>query len=395
MPDNGEKPSDNQFWIVGYEVDNVSKPKVPAVSGLTATAVTDHSVTLSWDAASLPSGYQYEVAMRDPNGTLSAWQTVDAGSTSFEWGSQEGRQLSPSTSYQFVVRSFDPVTGRRGIDSPAFGVVTLPKGQTLTVSGLDVTEPEGAGRNARVPVGARFVAQESATYAIADDAGATTYYKPYFSWYRKDLRSREAELVGLEDGGGVTYDPAKKEGLRARLDGYLAGELQTTGEGPQVSTLTVPAASVADDGSVWYCNVSVNNVLVSSQPVYLDVTDAVTNAAEDMQSFGGVRVTPALVAGSKLSFYDVPPDSQVTPEDGGVDQDGGSAPETNPASQQGGDASSRSDDAASGTRNARQASEAGSLPQTGTVVSGVAICAIAISGVALVSIGWLVRRRGR
>lgn len=404
---------DNQFWIVGYEVNGVTKPQAPAVSGLTATAVTDHSVTLSWDEAELPAGYQYEVAMRDPNGTLSAWQTVGANATSFEWGSQEGKALSPSTTYSFVVRSYDQATQRRGIDSPELRVATLPKGHALTVSGLDVTEPEGASRNAKVPVGGRFAVQESATYGITGEDGSTTYWKPYFSWYRTDLRSGEAELVGLEDGSGVTYDASGTASLRGQLDGFLARQMeQVPGESagtPQFSTLSVPSVSAADDGSVWRCNVSYNSNLVSSQPVYLDVTHTVASASGQQVSLGRRPFSGSLKSGRKSAFYRVYPDTQVTLVEGSSNRDDGSTPASEDDSggddqTDGGAGSQNGGRSAGGSASANDEGSArggygasvGSLAQTGdTSVSGAMVCVIAAIAAALISIGWHMRNHRR
>lgn len=69
MPTDGDEPTENQFWIVGYEVSDVTRPAVGAVSGLAATGSTDSSVTLSWDDVLQPdSGYNYAVSMLNSNG---------------------------------------------------------------------------------------------------------------------------------------------------------------------------------------------------------------------------------------------------------------------------------------------------------------------------------------
>lgn len=408
MPQFGDEPTEGQFWIVGYEVSDVTTPDVRAVSGLTLTGATDHSVTLSWNDARLPEGYRYAVAILSDSGTLSDWETVDAGSTSLEWGGEEGKRLEASTTYQFVITAVNPLTGKRSARSAPLRATTLPAGHTLTVSGADVTTPEGSGRQVTISVGDSLAARETGSYAIANAEGGQTYVEPRFTWYRKDLRSSTGQLVGF--GPEATYGSADEATLRSQVNAYL-GVSAESDEASHTSTLAVPSVSAADDGSVWYCNVSYNNALVSSHPIYLDVTGTVLKAGKDQVSLGRRGMRATLGTNGRQGFYRVDSESILEPADdesdepGTDDRDGDAGTDDKPDSN-----GSNGGPVGGGTSTGGQGGSGQPVPGAGpdassrtgnggTAGTGDAAVPSAVLGVmaaiaaVLVLIGWRLRRR--
>lgn len=303
MPTDGTKPSENQFWIIGYEVSDVTRPAVGAVSGLSATASTDSSVTLSWDDVLEAGGsYNYGIGMLNGNGQLSDWRVVPAGTTSYVW---EG--LSPSRGYSFVIAAVTGTTEgsarAAGIRSATLSASTLPAGHALALEGADIKDPAATDdvttRQAKRPMGSSLTLTERASYAIAGD-GSSTYVEPKFVWYRKDPRSGTWTAVG--HGSDVRYGSL----AGSDLDAYLQAKPTETSEPTTyVSTLTIPSVTAAYDGSEWRCDVSRNDMVVSSHVVSLDVTHTVVNApAEQVISSRQARRT-YLTPGTAQGFSPV------------------------------------------------------------------------------------------
>jgi hypothetical protein len=263
---------------VGYEVENATPSKADrnAISGLTVTGATDHSLKLTWNGNLPKDGTcNYGLAMVNGNGTLSDWQVVPAGSTSYEWG-KDSCQLSPSTEYRFVIA---PVTGdtnntakQADMRSAVLTASTLPKGDVLTMNGLEVISPKTDTRNVKVSDGGTPTMRETATYLTHDANGKEVYAAPKFTWYRMDPHGTQATRVGA----GKDLNGAKLASSKDAIDQYLSADSKLTDDAtPHTSTYSRTPVTADDDGSVWYCNVSYNNVVVASQRATLDVMNTV------------------------------------------------------------------------------------------------------------------------
>lgn len=105
----------------------------------TCTATGKDAVTLSWNdiltSDQKANGYKYAVAMypTTDDDHYSYAYTLDGSTTSYVW---EG--LSTSSSYRFAVFVVDGTSRQASLRSPIVSVTTLPAGDAMAVSGINV-----------------------------------------------------------------------------------------------------------------------------------------------------------------------------------------------------------------------------------------------------------------
>lgn len=397
MPDDGTKPSDNQYWIVGYAVSNVTTDGVGAVSGLAVTGTTDHSVTLSWNPTLKDdSPYQYGVVMVAQDGTGGTMHLVDQGATSYTW---EG--LVANTTYQFYVV---PASGtdeqsatEEGVKSPTVSAKVLPSGHTFELDGANVVgAADASSRKATVAVGGELKLQETALYQQpSTDPNNTDGYEsvePTFHWYRLSPYNNTGkdgqEWTFVGKGLDVTYRRDRETALSE--DSFEEGPTLAPAGTSYTSTLTIPSVSAEDDGSMWRCDVYVSDVVVYSQVVTLDVTHTIVNStSSSFEEKGSARILPGLLSIFRRANHSeivTIPDAKPDPDDaGGEGQD---------ASQD--DAKQERDGTGGGSESASRQPSAGAsgTPNTGDAMpSPTSLALLGAAGVTSLLCALLLTRR--
>ena len=314
MPVDGTRPATNQFWIVGYDVTNVKQPEVPMVSGFATTgtgydATTGKdAVTLSWNdiltSDQKANGYRYAVAMypTTDDDHYSYAYTLDGSATSYVWGG-----LSTSSSYRFAVFVVDGTGRQASLRSPIVSVTTLPAGDAMAVSGVNVQGQANTGdasdtstRKATRRMGESLTLDMSGSYY--DSGSANPDKQPLFRWYRKEA----SKPTWQEISSGPT--------------------VSTQDDKTYTSTYAIDEVTAEDDGTVYRCDVSYNNIVVSSQTVTLDVTHTYS-IADSASTYSATRRRVNYLNAGLLRFFRpvaAENESGLKPDEGGT-TDSGSA----------------------------------------------------------------------
>lgn len=386
MPTDGTRPATNQFWIVGYDVTNVKQPEVPMVSGFAMTGASydattgKDAVTLSWNdiltSDQKANGYKYAVAMypTTDDDHYSYAYTLDGSTTSYVWAG-----LSTSSNYRFAVFVVDGTGKQASLRSPIVNVTTLPSGDAMAVSGVNIqgqANTSDASDTSTSKATRRM--GESLTLAMSGsyyDSGSTDPDKrPLFRWYRKG--ASEPHWQEISSGPTVSTQDSKT----------------------YTSTYTINEVGAADDGAVYRCDVSYNNIVVSSQTVTLDVTHTYSNADSDSTYTATKRRVNYLNADLLRFFKPVASEtvSGLNPDGGGTTDNGAATGDaTTSGTTDNGAATGGGTNASAGTGTATASTKAASTsgtPQTGDTSLGTATLALIALGGATILVAALVLR---
>ena len=196
------------------------------------------------------NGYRYAVAMYPANDDdhYSYAYTLDDSATSYVWAG-----LSTSSSYRFAVFVVDGAGRQASLRSPIVSVTTLPAGDAMAVSGINIQGQANTNDASDTSTGkATRRMGESLTFDMSgsyyDSGSADPDKQPLFRWYRKEA----SKPYWQEISAGAT--------------------LGTQDDRTYTSTYAIDELTAEDDGTVYRCDVSYNNIVVSSQTVTLDVT---------------------------------------------------------------------------------------------------------------------------
>ena len=392
MPGDGTRPSTNQFWIVGYDVTNVKQPEVPMVSGFSTTgtvydaATGKDAATLSWNdiltSDQKAKGYKYVVAMypTTDDDHYSYAYTLDGSTTSYSWTG-----LSTSSSYRFAVFVADGAGKQVSLRSPIVNVTTLPAGDAMAVDGINIQGQANTGdpsdtstSKATRRMGESLTLTTSGSYY--DSAATNPDKQPLFRWYRKE--------AGKPSWQEISSGPT----------------ISTQDNKAYTSTYTIDEVEAEDDGTVYRCDVSYNNIVISSQTVTLDVTHTYSIADETSTYSAVKRRAKYLNAGLHRFFKPVAaetvtglkPDESNTTDNGaatGGTTGGGTENGTTIDTTSTGEASVTTGTNAA-TGSTKKAGPASGTPQTGDTTLGTgALTLITLGGAAVVAAALVLRRR--
>ena len=386
MPTDGTRPATNQFWIVGYDVTNVKQPEVPMVSGVAMTgasydaATGKDAVTLSWNdiltSDQKTNGYTYVVAMYPTadDDHYSYAHLVDGSTTSYVWD-----DLSTSSSYRFAVFVADGAGKQVSLRSPILNVTTLPDGDAMAVNGINIQgqantsdASDTSTNKATRRMGESLTLTTSGSYY--DSASSDPDKQPLFRWYRKEASAPSWEEIS----SGTTL---------STQDGKV-----------YTSTYTIDEVEAEDDGTVYRCDVSYNNIVVSSQTVTLDVTHTYS-IADPANTHSGTRSRVNYLNAGQLRFFEpvaTETESGLKPAEGGATDDGTAtdAASNNDATGNGAVTGTTTDGgtgASAGTGAA--AGSASVMPRMGDTALGiVALVLVALGSVAILTAAVVLRR---
>jgi hypothetical protein len=219
---------------------------------------------------------------------------------------------------------------------------------------------------------------ESLTLAMSGsyyDSGSTDPDKrPLFRWYRKG--ASEPHWQEISSGPTVSTQDSKT----------------------YTSTYTINEVGAADDGAVYRCDVSYNNIVVSSQTVTLDVTHTYSNADSDSTYTATKRRVNYLNADLLRFFKPVASEtvSGLNPDGGGTTDNGAATGDaTTSGTTDNGAATGGGTNASAGTGTATASTKAASTsgtPQTGDTSLGTATLALIALGGATILVAALVLR---
>ena len=246
----GSKDTD-KFWIIGYDVKDVQDPLVPAVTGFTAHAATDSSITFSWDdVLGSETTLRYGIGMLQGNTseeTVSSWKIVSGGTSECIW---EG--LEPNSNYRFVIAPIGSDNKPVGIRSAVVSVKTMPKGMRFNVEGPQATvelagtenalnETTGLEYNSSITAASgQQVTLKALGGLDTENEDAAKPEKLYYTWFRKGRSENDWEIC-------------KREELKQ-------GELSTL-------AIDIPTDSEAinkDQSSQYYCQIGINDVALNT-----------------------------------------------------------------------------------------------------------------------------------
>ncbi len=388
MPVDGTRPATNQFWIVGYDVTDVKQPEVPMVSGFATTGASYDSATgkdaviLSWNDILTPNqkanGYKYAVAMypTTDDDHYSYAYTLDGSTTSYVWAG-----LSTSSNYRFAVFVVDGTGKQVSLRSPIVNVTTLPAGDAMAVDGVNILGQVNTSdaSDASTSKATRRMG-ESLTLAMSgsyyDSASTALDKQPLFRWYRKEAD----KPFWQEISSGLT--------------------LSTQDNKTYTSTYAIDEVTAEDDGTVYRCDVSYNNIVVSSQTVTLDVTHTYS-IADSGSTYTAIRMRINYLRPSKLKFFKpvaAEIESGLKPDEGGTTDNGAANDATDNGATDDLTAGAGAS-ASAGTSTAAGSAKAGSTsgtPQTGDSAPGTgALALIALGGAAILVAALVVWHRSK
>ena len=409
MPVDGTRPATNQFWIVGYDVTNVKQPEVPMVSGFATTgtgydATTGKdAVTLSWNdiltSDQKANGYRYAVAMYPANDDdhYSYAYTLDGSATSYVWAG-----LSTSSIYRFAVFVVDGTGRQASLRSPIVSVTTLPAGDAMALSGVNIQgqantndASDTSTSKATRRMGESLTLDMSGSYY--DSGSANPDKQPLFRWYRKEA----SKPYWQEISAGAT--------------------LGTQDDKTYTSTYAIDEVTAEDDGTVYRCDVSYNNIVVSSQTVTLDVTHTYS-IVDSANTYSATRKRLTYLDADLLRFFKPVAAESVSglkPDEGGTTGNGtatgdpttggatGNGTATGDATTGGATGNGTATDATTGggasasadmgtATGSTKAASASGTPQTGDGSLGTGVLAlIALGGAVSLVAALVLRHRSR
>lgn len=358
------------------------------VSGFATTGASYDSATgkdaviLSWNDILTPNqkanGYKYAVAMypTTDDDHYSYAYTLDGSTTSYVWAG-----LSTSSNYRFAVFVVDGTGKQVSLRSPIVNVTTLPAGDAMAVDGVNILGQVNTSdaSDASTSKATRRMG-ESLTLAMSgsyyDSASTALDKQPLFRWYRKEAD----KPFWQEISSGLT--------------------LSTQDNKTYTSTYAIDEVTAEDDGTVYRCDVSYNNIVVSSQTVTLDVTHTYS-IADSGSTYTAIRMRINYLRPSKLKFFKpvaAEIESGLKPDEGGTTDNGAANDATDNGATDDLTAGAGAS-ASAGTSTAAGSAKAGSTsgtPQTGDSAPGTgALALIALGGAAILVAALVVWHRSK
>lgn len=365
----GSKDTD-KFWIIGYDVRDVQDPLVPAVTGFTAHAATDSSITFSWDdVLGSETTLRYGIGMLQGNAseeTVSSWKTLPGGTSECTW---EG--LEPNSNYRFVIAPIGSDNKPVGIRSAVVSVKTMPKGMVFEVSGpqasVQLAETENAlNETTGLEYNSSITAasgQQVTLKALGslDNEGAEKPEKLYYTWLRKGRSENDWEIC-------------KREELKQ-------GEVSTL-------TIDIPTDTEAinkEQGAQYYCQIAHNDVALNTGTTLIKIERPEAQLqATNRVNRPALRKLATLLQVNANRFLD---HSLVNTGGGTVEPE---KPGTSDDTKKPDDANKPADTKKPATVVTTQAKLSNTGDKTFAVVAGIAVV-----GLVLVGVGLLIAKRKR
>ena len=261
-------------------------------------------------------------------------------------------------------------------------VTTLPAGDAMAVDGINVQGQANTGdasdtstTKATRRMGESLALAMSGSYY--DSASANPDKQPLFRWYRKEA----SKPYWQEISAGAT--------------------LGTQDDKTYTSTYTIDEVTAEDDGTVYRCDVSYNNIVVSSQTVTLDVTHTYS-IADSASTYSATRRRVNYLNAGLLRFFRpvaAENESGLKPDKGGTTDSGSATGGTTDngnaidATTDGGTSASAGTSAATGSAKADSTS---GTPQTGDTAPGIGTLAlVGLAGTSVLVAALALRHRSK
>ena len=304
--------------------------------------------------------------------------TLDGSATSYVWAG-----LSTSSSYRFAVFVVDGTGRQASLRSPIVSVTTLPAGDAMAVSGINIQGQANTDDASDTSTGkATRRMGESLTFDMSgsyyDSGSADPDKQPLFRWYRKEA----SKPYWQEISAGAT--------------------LGTQDDRTYTSTYAIDEVTAEDDGTVYRCDVSYNNIVVSSQTVTLDVTHTYS-IVDSANTYSATRKRLNYLDADLLRFFKPVAAESVSglkPDEGGTTGNGTATGDATTGGATGngtatdattGGGASASADTGTATGSTKAASASGT-PQTGDGSLGTGALALIVLGGAVSLVAALVLR---
>ena len=266
-------------------------------------------------------------------------------------------------------------------------VTTLPAGDAMAVSGVNVQGQANTGdasdtstRKATRRMGESLTLDMSGSYY--DSGSANPDKQPLFRWYRKEA----SKPTWQEISSGPT--------------------VSTQDDKTYTSTYAIDEVTAEDDGTVYRCDVSYNNIVVSSQTVTLDVTHTYS-IADSASTYSATRRRVNYLNAGLLRFFRpvaAENESGLKPDEGGTTDSGSATGDATTggatgngtatdATTDGGTSASAGTSAATGSAKADSTS---GTPQTGDTAPGIGTLAlVGLAGTSVLVAALALRHRSK